>query len=314
MLIKKRLKTKTFEEPCSIPTSSLYGIRNVRPKIKNQEALASQLTLKKFEKKKQVRYIKTKKKLLKYKETPFFSWVLNNLRTTGEWKKEPSRTFMDSVLKKNKKKLQLQIVLKSYGGSSKQAADIQLSLDVISKLIDYLNYFCTKRFKNIIYSRKEKYKYYFDTSSLASTTFNELFISYSTTNLTNQVFSLQKQKEEKYSFDPLIFDLQSKDQALFLCAGVLQKRNYANRYFFKWCELFANNSSINKQIHKPLHSTKLFTVVRSPFVFKKTREQFSSQKLSYSILAKLQNPMQKLFLIQSLGLLRLPCELDILDY
>ena len=296
MLIKKKLKNKTFEEPCSIPTASFYGTRNVRPKIKNQEALASQLTLKKFEKKD----IKTKKKLLKYKKTLFFSWVLNNnLRTTKELKKEPSKVFMKNLLKKNKQTLQLQIVLKSYSDASKRAADVQLSLDVITKLIDYLNYFCTIRFKNLMYSKKKQYKHYFDTSSLASTTFNELFISYSTANQkANQVFDLQNQKEDNYSFDPLVFDLQGKDQALFLCARILQKNNYSNRYFFKWCELFANNSSINKQIRKPLHTTKLFTVVRSPFVFKKTREQFSSQKLSYCILVRLENPMQKLFLIK----------------
>ena len=172
--------------------------------------------------------------------------------------------------------------------------------------------FCTKSFKNIIYFRKKKYKNFFDAFNLANARFNELFLGYSTAT-NRRKFPLKKQKKgtvlQLRSFNP-----SGVDQVRYLCGEVVQKNNYSSRYFFKWCELFASNHSINKQMHKPVQSTKQFTVVRSPFVFKKTREQFSSQKLSYRILVKLQNPMQKLFLIQSLGLLRLPCELDILDY
>ena len=311
MLIKKKLKAKTFK-PCAILTFSLYGVKNIKLKVENHKALASQLTLKKLDQKKRVGCITTKKKLLMYKEAPLFSWVLNNLKTmTTRWSKKAPLGIFTKRLKKNKNILQLHIILKSYNGSPKRTADIQLGLDTISKLIDYLNHFCTKGFKNITYPRKKKYKDYLDTSHLINTDFNKLFLDYSTASLkSNQGFFLQ---QEKSLLNSLVLNLQSKDQKLCLCAEVLQKSNYSNRYFFKWCELFATNSSINKQIHRPLHSTQLVTVVRSPFVFKKTREQFSSQKLSYRILVKLQNPMQKLFLIQSLGLLRLPCELEIVN-
>ena len=317
MLIKRKQKTKTFEPKKKMRASSPYQVKNVRAKLKNQNTLANQLLFKTFDKNETVTsgYIKGSVNPLRCQKTPLFCWVLNNFAVpSGQTKKTPLEAFSSTkkkpFLKTNKKRLQLRIILKSYKNSPKRVADIHRSLDIIAKLMTYLNYFCTKGFKNRAYSIKENY---LETSSLARAHYNELFGAYSTENRkTNSVFCLQKHKEGNYLFSALISNLQSKDGGQGLT--VLQKNNYSNRYFFKWCELFATSSSIPKHHSKPLHSTQLFTVIRSPFVFKKTREQFSSQKLAYCILVKFENPMQKLFLIQSLGLVRLPCELNILDY
>lgn len=61
MLIKKKLKAKTFK-PCAILTFSLYGVKNIKLKVENQKALASQLTLKKLDQKKKGRLYNNKKK------------------------------------------------------------------------------------------------------------------------------------------------------------------------------------------------------------------------------------------------------------
>jgi hypothetical protein len=103
---------------------------------------------------------------------------------------------------------------------------------------------------------------------------------------------------------------QKKYQSTFLLS-TLQKTNYCNRYLFKSSIFLDNNSPIDKQMQKALNSTQLFTVIRSPFVFKKTREQFIKQLLSYSVIIKLHSPIQKQLFIQYLSLLRLPVELEI---
>jgi ribosomal protein S10 len=66
-----------------------------------------------------------------------------------------------------------------------------------------------------------------------------------------------------------------------------------------------------KQMQKAVYNTQVFTVIRSPFVLKKTREQFIKQLLSYSVRIKLHSPIQKQVFIQCLSLLRLPVELEI---
>lgn len=271
-----------------------------------QKALKSELALKKLKKK--AIGVDRNQKLFKYKTKRFFNWVLRG-RAVTQLKKKPLEMFMRRFLKQNKKELQLYILLKGFKGSSKPVTDIQLSLNSITELLNNLNYFCTKNFKKKAYFKTDKYYNYLDISTLASPSFNKFFLVNLTTNNKNSNLVCNSQKQEENIF----LDTLQQDFLFCFDGRLVQNNNYSNRYFYKWCVTFANHCSVNKQITKPLGSNKLFTVVRSPFVFKKTREQYHSQKVTYSILVKLQNPMQKVFLTQSLGLLRLLCELEILN-
>ena len=103
---------------------------------------------------------------------------------------------------------------------------------------------------------------------------------------------------------------QQKSNFSFLFSK-LQKTNYCNRYFFKSSASLDNSGPINRQVQKTLSSTQLFTVIRSPFVFKKAREQFSLQKVFYNVTIASHSPIQKELFIQCLSLLRLPVELEI---
>lgn len=58
--------------------------------------------------------------------------------------------------------------------------------------------------------------------------------------------------------------------------------------------------------HKPV-----FTTLRSPFVFKKTREQFTLTQLTYNMHLNIKCPSQQQQIITLLKLVKLPCELKI---
>jgi ribosomal protein S10 len=70
------------------------------------------------------------------------------------------------------------------------------------------------------------------------------------------------------------------------------------------------NLKNTKNRAKPSRHTRKFTVIRSPFVFKKTREQFGLTKHGITLKFNLNGHEQNL-LIHYLSLLRLPCECKI---
>jgi ribosomal protein S10 len=208
---------------------------------------------------------------------------------------------------KNHKNLRpgLKITFKSYGIS--QINDIKLSINIVAKLINYLNYFCTKQEGDSMYSKKQMTVFpYLDALDLVNTH------SYPSIPLPGNFFA-KITKEAKELAIPVELGLRQASNRSYRLKLELLENKYLNRYFFKWCQIFASYASMYRQIQKAPQRSQLFTVIRSPFVFKKTREQFSLQKQSYFVIVKLQNPTQKQFLIQCLGSLRLPAELEILD-
>lgn len=72
---------------------------------------------------------------------------------------------------------------------------------------------------------------------------------------------------------------------------------------------FANCLPAHLELQK-VESTSLFTVIRSPFVYKKTREQFGLNKKTWRIHLSLSST-QQVRLLQLLTQLKLPAELTI---
>ena len=70
-----------------------------------------------------------------------------------------------------------------------------------------------------------------------------------------------------------------------------------------------NTTIFSGTIQKLPQSTKVFTVTRAPFVFKKTSEQFGYTKRSYHLRVKIRSKIHLQLLFQLLGLLKLPSEL-----
>lgn len=232
----------------------------------------------------------------------------------------------------------MKIILKSYNSQFK---DIKTSITAISKLTHYLDNSCVKQFKKFLthwsnlasldlyscfFNQLIKIKNFKNSNSFypeISNAFNLLG------NLKMWISLFRKKQKAKMTQmslnlnsligQPLIELLdkpyevikkQKKNQSPLILL-VLQKTNYCNRYFFKSSVFLDNNGPINKQVQKTFNSTQLFTVIRSPFVFKKTREQFIKQQLSCTVTIKLHSPIQKQLFIQCLSLLRLPVELEI---
>jgi hypothetical protein len=238
---------------------------------------------------------------------------------------------------------QLKIVLKSY---SSQLKDIESSISAISKLVHYLDSCCGKQFKefltnsfnlasfgsnpsflnrlikikNFDYSLAQGQRISSAFSLLGNFKTNAAQISLNLNLLVGQplIELLVGLPTCEVPFTsgatPLIGSVATKGQKKYQSAfllSTLQKTNYCNRYLFKSSAFLDNNGPIDKQMQKAFNSTQLFTVIRSPFVFKKTREQFIKQLLSYSVTIKLHSPIQKQLFIQCLSLLRLPVELEI---
>lgn len=256
------------------------------------------------------------------------------LNTLTDYKKENNICipFMQSLEKQS----QLKIVLKSY---STQPKDIEISITMISKLIYYLNRCCVKQLKtfltNSFYSASFRfYPSFFNRSIKNSNDSKNIYPKiFSTFNLLdnfkmrltetsfkkkintriisslNRNLLIEQPLIELFGRPNKIVKEQKEKKSAFLLS-MLQKTNYCNRYFFK-SSTFLDSVPINKRVQKISKSTQLFTVTRSPFVFKKTREQFIKQQLSYNIILKFHTKIQKQLFIQWVGLLRLPVELEI---
>lgn len=84
--------------------------------------------------------------------------------------------------------------------------------------------------------------------------------------------------------------------------------NDARRVFYL-AEHMANNAVFGYQ--KTPQKTKLFTVIRSAFIFKKTREQFGLTRINYFTSINITSIIHQQLLLQIINLLKLPCELKI---
>lgn len=93
-----------------------------------------------------------------------------------------------------------------------------------------------------------------------------------------------------------------------------------NYYNFYWrSNLFkqhiikaAQQHTFFSTIRKAPASTRIFTVTRSPFIFKKTREQFALAKNFYYSTIKMTSNMHLQLLLYYLGLIKLPVEFKIM--
>lgn len=263
---------------------------------------------------------------------PFSTYTLLNTLTNYKKENNICIPFMQFLEKQSK----LKIVLKSY---STQPKDIEISITMISKLIYYLDRCCVKQLKtfltNSFYSASFRfYPRFFNHPIKNSNDSNNIYPKvFSTFNLLdNFKMRLTKTSFKKKINTRIISSLnlnllieqplielfgapnkiakEQKEKKSTFLLSMLQKTNYCNRYFFK-SSTFLDSVPINKRVQKMSKSTQLFTVTRSPFVFKKTREQFIKQQLSYNIILKFHTKIQKQLFIQCLSLLRLPVEFEI---
>lgn len=261
--------------------------------------------------------------------------------------KKQSNNFFASFAQINtkKKKSRLTIILKSY---SNQIKDIETSVATISKVTNFLkDSFIKRQSKSLLVNtldlsffnlktsffnqnnknNKNEMKHFKNRKDYYSIIPNTLSV------LKNfEIWRMSFQKIEEVNVvqmtfnsnlligQPLVelfgkiklFNEKKKNLPAFLFfKKTLQKRHYSNRYFFKSLASLDKKGPISKQLQKTFNSRELFTVIRSPFVFKKTREQFIKQQLSYIVSIDLDSPIQKQLLIQYLSLLRLPVEFEI---
>lgn len=207
-----------------------------------------------------------------------------------------------------------------------QAQDTSSSIKTIEKLIDYLNSICAQQLHT--YSGLSAVK-----SLLSSTTDKQFspvvlgFFTPSYTDLLNcQSTVLPRYQKQQSNYKVINYNhccnSNSKGFVSQLTNHLKQNHSFAERFeqssyfdrcFFKLSKRFSSLSTINKKQIQTTNSTKLLTVIRAPFVFKKTREQFSLQRLSSHIVITLANSAQKQFLIQNLRLLKLPTELKVVS-
>lgn len=234
--------------------------------------------------------------------------------------------------KKRKKRKKLGITLRS--NTVCQVKDIRNSIGIIEKLINYLNYLCAKQLQTSfelcairLISDKTGVIKEFAPIILG------LFTS-SHANLLNcrgkpTMLSRYQEQQESWHHNRKLINynisdrFNSKVPAPLLTNYLKQSRSFAERLdhnayfgrsFFKLSKKFSSLRAINKKLVQRNNSKKLLTVIRAPFVFKKTREQFSLQKLSSHIVITFANSAQKHFIIQNLRLLKLPTELKMVSH
>lgn len=222
----------------------------------------------------------------------------------------------------------LSITLRSYGIC--QVKDTTTSIRAIEKLINYLNYICarqlhtnveldrvgpilrtTRSLKVLGFFTPSHTQFLSDHTTLLSkyTSEQSLFKKNKGVNCTSSTNSLNKASPTQ-SADDLKHIFSEKHPSQFkICLLVEQ-----GRCFFKLSKKFSSLKAINKKLVQRRNSKKLFTLIRAPFVFKKTREQFNLQKFSSHIVITFANSAQKDFIIQNLRLLKLPTELKLVSY
>ena len=225
----------------------------------------------------------------------------------------------------------LSITLKSNGIC--QVKDATSSIVAIEKLINYLNYICAKQLHTnlelyptppILHKTRTLKVLGFFTSSYTNFLSyhktllykcqnlkqeHSLFKKSKRTNCSNNSTSLNKVSpmQSADSFKQIFYE---KDLSKFKKCFLLEQR----RCFFKLSKKFSSFKALNKKLVQKRKSKKLLTLIRAPFVFKKTREQFHLQKFSSHIVIKCANSAQKDFIIQNLRLLKLPTELKLVSY
>nr|UCS09845.1 ribosomal protein S10 [Percursaria percursa] len=232
---------------------------------------------------------------------------LNRLKKSLRKIKQSSTFIKNTIVLQ--KKIQLAITLSS---KISQVKDIAYSIAAIEKLIYHINsvcakqlrtaldLFCLNKTKSTIVSQKEL------TFLPTSTQFIKLH------NYTN-LLAYQKIFKKKQQCNYEVINNKDNNNTKSNTKILLERSYYSNRWFFKLSKEFSTQSAVNKQLVQRKNSKRLFTVIRAPFVFKKTREQFCSQKLSSHLVITFASSAQKNFLIQNLRLLKLPTELKLIS-
>lgn len=235
--------------------------------------------------------------------------------------------FENSAVAPRPQRKKLTIALRSY--AVRQVKDISSGIRKIEKLINYLNHLCAKQLHtsfelcaiHLIPGKSGSIKEFapiilgFFTSSHAS------LLNCQSTILSR--YQKQQgswhQKSINSNNDSLNSKLLTPQLTNYLkqnssFAERLDRSAYLGRSFFKLSKKFSSLKAINKKLVQRKNSKKLVTLIRAPFVFKKTREQFSLQKLSSQIVIRFVNSAQKNFIIQNLRLLKLPTELKVISH
>nr|YP_010021493.1 ribosomal protein S10 [Ulva gigantea]QOL10334.1 ribosomal protein S10 [Ulva gigantea] len=220
----------------------------------------------------------------------------------------------------------LTITLRSY--TICQVKDISSGINAIEKLINYLNYLCAKQ----LHAYFELYAIRLISNQTGTITkfapvILGLFTSSQTSLLNCQDTILSRCQKQQANHKVMNCNNSNRVNSKILTPQLkeylkqssrFQKRldhsSYLSRSFFKLSNKFSSLSAINKRLVERRNSKKLLTLIRAPFVFKKTREQFSLQKLSSHIVITFANSAQKHFIIQNLRLLKLPTELKLVSH
>nr|YP_010003080.1 ribosomal protein S10 [Ulva sp. TM637]AZP40102.1 ribosomal protein S10 [Ulva sp. TM637] len=233
-----------------------------------------------------------------------------------------SLCFENSTVITQRKKLT--ITLRSY--TVCQVKDISSSIAAIEKLINYLNYLCAKQLRAYFELKIQPISDKTGTIKECAPIILGFFTSSCTSLLNCQNAILSRYQKQQGLLHHKMINSNNSDSLkkvpasqltnnLKQCssfAETLDYSSYLGRCFFKLSKKF---SSLNaKKLVQRRNSKKLITLIRSPFVFKKTREQFSSQKLSSHIVITFANSAQKHFIIQNLRLLKLPTELKVVSH
>nr|YP_010021470.1 ribosomal protein S10 [Ulva fenestrata]QOL10311.1 ribosomal protein S10 [Ulva fenestrata] len=209
-----------------------------------------------------------------------------------------------------------------------QAEDMGSAMNTIEKLVHYLNSLCAKQLhtyfelctiRSVLYSKART------NSKFSPVVLGFFTLSY--TDLLNWGYQstilprYQKQQSEHkaiyytndYKSNSKMVGSQLTNNLKQNSHEIFQQSYSFNRCFFKLSKQLSSLSAINAKLVQRRNSKKLFTLIRSPFVFKKTREQFSLQRISSHIAITLANAAQKQFLIKNLRLLKLPVELKVVS-
>nr|UTA96656.1 ribosomal protein S10 [Ulva meridionalis]UTA96708.1 ribosomal protein S10 [Ulva meridionalis] len=229
----------------------------------------------------------------------------------------------------------LTITLRSYAIC--QVKDISSSILAIEKLINYLNYLCAKQ----LHTNLKLYPIQpiFDKrGAIKESKLKPIILGFFTSSYTNllkyqsTLLSRYQKQQELFKNDKRIncnnYSLKKVLPASIRPTDNFKQNSFQKEHsgpfflkrlekgqcFFKLSKKFSRLSAIHKKLVQRRNSKKLLTLIRAPFVFKKTREQFSLQRFSSSIVITFANSAQKDFIIQNLRLLKLPAELKVVSH